>query len=169
MTNHTRRKFLKGLAYSSALSIGGLSGLAMAKPGKKTPQVRIDGSALPTCDIQLLPKQHFGTEVLTLSNHTNTDVTLDKITPINLEHVNNYLTIKVNKFGKHAGQTTVTLSPGERLELVVAAISSDIQGNTPDNYSLPIPNVLAGQLKVSSGHDDFNGIIPVTVFDSKAA
>lgn len=169
MTNQTRRKFLTGLAYSSVLSIGGLSSLAMAMPGKKAMQARVEGSALPTCDIHLLPQQHFGTEILILTNHTDTDVTLDKITPINLENVNSYLTVKVNKFGKHAGQTTVTLAPGEHLELVVAAISSDNQSNAEYNSSLPIPNVLAGQLNVSSDHDDFNGIIPVTVFDSKAA
>lgn len=170
MTNQIRRKFLKGLAYSSVLSIGGLSSLAMAKPAhQKSMQASIGGSALPTCDIHLLPQQHIGTEILTLSNHTGIDITLNKITPVNLEHVNNFLAVKVNKLGKHAGQPTVTLAPGERLQFVVAAISSDNQGNTNYNSSLPIPNVLAGQLKVSSDHDAFNGIIPVTVFDSKVA
>ncbi len=166
MPNTTRRTFLKGLACGSALSIGGLSSVAMAKSSKQTIST---GSALPTCDIHLLPKQHIGTEILTLFNHTKTNVTLGTITPVGLEHVNSYLAVKVNKLGKHAGQNTVTLVPGERLQFVVAAISSDKYGNTSFNSSLPIPNVLAGQLRVSSNHKDFSGIIPVTVFDLQAA
>ena len=166
MSNTTRRTFLKGLACSSALSIGGLSSMAMAK---STKPILASGSALPTCDIRLLPQQHIGTETLTLFNHTQTNIKLGTITPVGLEHVNNYLAVKVNKLGKHAGQNAVTLAPGEQLQFVVAAISSDNNGNTSSNSSLPIPNVLAGQLKVSSDHRDFSGIIPVTVFDSQAA
>lgn len=169
MSNTKRRTFLKGLACASALSVGGLSSIAMAKTSKSIKTMNVSGSALPTCDIQLLPKQHIGTEILTLFNHTQTNVTLGTITPVGLEHVSSYLAVKVNKLGKHADSNTVTLAPGEQLQFAVAAISSDKYGSTSSNSALPIPNVLAGQLKVSSDHQDFNGIIPVTVFDLQTA
>ena len=164
MSNTTRRTFLKGLACGSALSVGGLSSIAIAK----STSIHVTGSALPTCDIHLLPNQHIGTDIVSISNHTDTAVTLNSFAPDNLDGVNQYLAVKVNKLGKHAGQNTVTLAPGESLELVVAAISSDNQGNNNAKSSLAIPNVLAGQLKVSSSHHAFSGIIPVTVFDSQA-
>lgn len=166
MSNTTRRTFLKGLAYSSALSLGGLSSLAMAKSSAQTSSA---GVALPSCDIHLLPTQHIGTEKLSIFNHTDKNVTIENITRHNLDDVNKFLAIKVNKLGKHSGQNSVTLAPGETMEFVVAAISSDNYGNTTHNSSLSIPNVLAGQLKVNSDHLDFSGIIPVTVFDSQAA
>ena len=166
MSNTTRRTFLKGLAYSSALSLGGLSSLAIAKSSAKTSSA---GAALPSCDIHLLPTQHIGTEILSLFNHTDKNVTIENITRHNLDDVNKFLAIKVNKLGKHAEQNSVTLAPGETMEFVVAAISSDNYGNTTHSSTLSIPNVLAGQLKVNSDHLDFSGIIPVTVFDSQVA
>jgi len=167
MSNTTRRTFLKGLACSSALSIGGLSSVAMA--AKSSTKASTTGAALPSCDIHLLPTQHIGTEKLSLFNHTDKPVTIENITHHNLDNVNKFLAIKVNKLGKHADQSSVTLAPGESMEFVVAAISSDNYGNTAQNSSLSIPNVLAGQLKVSSNHLDFSGVIPVTVFDSQPA
>jgi len=165
MSNTTRRTFLKGLAYGSALSLGGLSSLAIAKSNSQHSSA---GAGLPSCDIHLLPTQHIGTEILSLFNHTDKNVTIESITRHNLDD-NKYLAIKVDKLGNHSGQNTVTLTPGETMEFVVAAISSDNYGNTSSDGSVPIPNVLAGQLKVNSDHLDFSGIIPVTVFDSQAA
>ena len=78
-----------------------------------------------------------------------------------LEHLSKYLAVKINKLVKHAGQ--VTLTPGEQLSFVVAALSSDDSGNT-NNKNLFIPNMLARHLTVSSNHHEFNGIISLTVF-----
>lgn len=168
MSNQTRRTFLKSIAYGSALSMGGLSSLAMANANKLTVETIAKGSALPTCDIQLLPKQHIGSEILSLINHTDTHVSVGRIMPVGLKNTNKYLSIKVDKLGKHAHLGTVTLAPKEELRFVVSAISSDKQGNTTHNSSVAIPNVLAGKLKVNSDHYAFNGIIPVTVFDAQA-
>ena len=165
MSNTTRRTFLKGLACGSALSIGGLSSIAMA--AKSSNKASTMGAALPSCDIHLLPTQNIGSEKLSLFNHTDKNVTIENITRHNLDGVNKFLAIKVNKLGKHSGQNSVTLSPGETMEFLVAAISSDNYGNNSTNSSVSIPNVLAGQLLVNSNHQEFNGIIPVTVFDSQ--
>lgn len=163
MSNTTRRTFLKGLAYGSALSVGGVSTLAMAKSNTQT-----SGGALPTCDIHLLPTQQTGAETLSLFNHTDADVVIDGIDRVNLDE-NKFLAIKVNKLGEQSGHNSATLAPGETMEFVVAATSSDYQKYSAENGSSAIPNVLAGQLKVSSNHQAFDGMIPVTVFDSKAA
>ena len=164
MSNTTRRTFLKGLAYTSALSLGGISSIAMAKSSASSAT-----TALPTCDIHLLPTQHVGSETLSLFNHTDTSVTIDGIDKVNLDNENKFLVVKVNKLDKQTGQDSVTLAPGETMEIKVSAISSDYQEYSAANASLELPNVLAGQLKVSSDHQAFNGVIPVTIFDSKAA
>ena len=167
MFKQSRRTFIKGVAYSSALAAGGLSSLALANDvlaTKDTTTAQL-GSALPTCDISIKPNQSIGTEIISLSNYTNKTVKLNSISSAHLQHVNEFLAIKINKIGKHAGQATVTLAPGEQLSFVVAAVSSDDSGNA-NNKNLFIPNVLLGKLEVSSDHPDFNGVIPVTVFET---
>ena len=164
MFNQSRRTFIKGVAYSSALTVGGLSSVAMATEVLTTKKT-INGSALPTCDISIAPHQTVGTEIVTLTNHTNTNVKFDNISGAGLEKLNKYLAVKVNYIGKHADQTKVTLAPGEQLSFVVAAISCDDCGNA-NNKNLYIPNMLAGQLTLKSDHPDFNGIIPLTVFET---
>lgn len=168
MSNTTRRTFLKGLAYTSALSLGGISSFAMAKSNA----LSSDSSknvALPTCDIHLLPTQNTASETLSLFNHTDANVTIDGIDKVNLDDENKFLVVKVNRLDKQSGQDSVTLAPGETMEFLVSATSSDYQEYSALNASLELPNVLAGQLKVNSDHQAFNGIIPVTVFDSKVA
>lgn len=164
MINQSRRTFIKGAAYSSALTIGGLSSVAIAADALTT-KAPVGGAALPTCDISIAPHQTVGTEIVTLTNHTKSKVKFTSISAVGLEHVNKHLTVKVNKLGKHANTGVVILAPGEQLSFVVAAISCDECGNA-NNKNLFIPNVLAGQLSVSSDHPDFNGIIPLTVFET---
>ena len=164
MFNQSRRTFIKSVAYSSALTVGSLSSVAMATKALVTKKT-INGTALPTCDISIAPNQTLGTEIITLTNHTNTNVKFDSISGAGLEHVNKYLAVKVNNIGQHADQSTVTLAPGEQLSFVVAAISCDNCGKA-NNKNLFIPNMLAGKLTVRSDHPDFNGIIPLTVFET---
>lgn len=162
MFNQSRRTLLKGMAYGSALSVGGLSSVAYALSSKKAAFANINtpGCALPTCDISIMQRQTFGKEIVTLVNHTNDVVTLDSITPVGLEHVNGSLMVKINKVADGA----LSIKPGERLSFEVEAISANLF-----NEVVPVPNVLAGHLKISSDHAAFNGIIPVIVFDSQAA
>ena len=163
MLNQSRRTFIKGFAYSSALAAVGASSLAMATNASVSKATH-SGSALPTCDISIAPHQTVGTEIVTLTNHTSVNVKFNSISGLGLEHVNKDLAVKVNKIGKHVGQAQVTLEPGEQLSFVVAAFSCDDYGNT-NNRNLFIPNMLAGQLTVESDHPDFNGVIPLTVFE----
>lgn len=167
MINESRRTFIKGVAYSSALTVGGLSSVAMATDAlstKKSVTASV-GSALPTCDISIASTQNIGTEIVTITNTTNTKVRVDSISSMSLQHVNKNLAIKVNNIGVHAELSVVTLAPGEQLSFVVAALSTDDAGNA-NNKNLFIPNVLLGKLNVESDHPDFNGIIPVTVFET---
>lgn len=167
MINQSRRTFIKGVAYSSALTVGGLSSVAMATDVLVTKEsvAASSGTALPTCDISIPANQCMGTEILTLTNTTSGHVKIKSISSMGLQHINRHLAVKVNKLGKHAGKGQVTLAPGEQLSFVVAALSSDDAGNA-NNKNLFIPNVLLGKLNIESDHSDFNGIIPVTVFET---
>ena len=162
--NQSRRTFIKSAAYSLALTAGGLHSVTSAAD-KLIKNKVLAGSALPTCDISLKPNQMIGTEKLSLTNHTNRDVRFDSISGIGLEDVNKYLTVKVNKLGKHEYQGAVVLAPGEQLSFVVSALSCDNYGNANSN-NIFIPKVLAGKLRVESDHPDFNGFIPLTVFET---
>ena len=167
MINESRRTFIKGVAYSSALTVGGLSSVAMATDALSTKAAVVPtmGSALPTCDISIPSTQTIGTEIVSITNTTSTNVKFNSISSMGLQHVNKHLAVKVDMIGAHTGQGQVTLAPGEQLSFVVAALSSDDAGNA-NNKNLFIPNVLLGKLEVRSDHPDYNGIIPVTVFET---
>ncbi|MEE9309594.1 MAG: hypothetical protein V3U64_01095 [Cocleimonas sp.] len=156
--NQSRRKLIKTLGYGMALTAGGASAMAMAS-GQKLDD-GLQASALPTCDISICQQQTNGKEIVSLMNLSDKPVTLDAITPVGLEHVNGSLVVKLNNVSDGA----MTIAPGERFSFEVEAIS-EVQ-NTNE---LQIPNVLAGHLKISSEHPAFNGIVPVTVFDSQVA
>jgi len=152
MINQSRRKLIKTLGYGLTLTAGGASTLAFANSITST------SSALPTCDISICQQQTNGKEIVSLMNLTNKAVTLDAITPVGLEHINGSLVVKLNNVSDGA----ITIAAGERFTFEVEAISTTQKYN-----ELQIPNVLAGHLKISSDHPAFNGIVPVTVFDSQ--
>jgi len=154
MINQSRRKLIKTLGYGLMLTTGGVSTLALASD--KT----LQAPTLPTCDISICQQQTNGKEIVSLMNLTDKPVTLDAITPVGLEHVNGSLVVKLNNIG----DGSIIVAPGERFTFEVEAISKVHKYN-----ELQIPNVLAGHLKISSDHPAFNGIVPVTVFDSQAA
>ena len=153
MINQSRRTLIKTLGYGLALTAGGASTLAMASV--KTSKA---SSALPSCDISICQQQTNGKEIVSLMNLTGKPVTLDAITPVGLEHVNGSLVVKLNNVSDGA----IKIEAGERFSFEVAAIGEDQRYN-----ELQIPNVLAGHLSIKSDHPAFNGIIPVTVFDSQ--
>ena len=158
MINQSRRTLLKGLGYGVATVTAGLgSSAAMATLSKPASKAESMASALPTCDITIYQQQTSGKEIVSLMNLSDKPVTLDKVTPVGLEHVNGSLVVKVNKVSDG-----VVIEAGERLSFEVEAISANLLED-----SAPIPNVLAGHLKLQSSHPSFNGIIPVTVFDSQ--
>jgi len=164
MINQSRRKLIKTLGYGMALTAGGVSSLAMAQGSVESGSVDTI-SALPTCDISICQQQTNGKEIVSLMNLTGKDVTLDAITPVGLEHVNGSLVIKLNNVsaGADVNKGAIVIKAGERFAFEVEAIGKKQKYN-----ELQIPNVLAGHLKISSDHAAFNGIIPVTIFDSQA-
>lgn len=165
MINQSRRKLIKTLGYGMALTAGGVSSLAMAQ-GTVVKDSANTLSALPTCDISIYQQQTNGKEIVSLMNLTGKDVTLNAITPVGLEHVNGSLVVKLNNIdaSEDVNNGAIVIKAGERFAFEVEAL-----GKTQKHNKLQIPNVLAGHLKISSDHAAFNGIIPVTVFDSQVA
>lgn len=146
MFNQSRRQFIKGAAYSSALAMSGLSSLALATDG--------------TVGIA----QVNDIEVLTLINQTASNVTFNGFSCAGSTDIYQYLS-KVNKFDKHSNQDDVNIAPGEQLSFVVPAISS-IESVKANNKNIFITDVLEGHLAIKSDHPKYNGIVPITVFET---
>jgi len=125
MINQSRRTLLKGAAYGSALSLGAMSGMAIA------------GSGAKTCDVHLLPTQNSVNQTLSLFNHTDESVTIVGIDQIKLDQ-KNYLAVKTEKAGKRLGQDSVTLGAGESGKFTVAANNGDYQGFELSKDMLPL-------------------------------
>ena len=103
LTNTSRRKFLKGAAYASALSVGGLSGLAAASSSVTKPQLATETTP----------------SAITLFNQSTKTVALDAQRPFHFEKVNGWLVVKVNKA---AGSTqTLNLEAGQQLTFAADA------------------------------------------------
>ena len=140
MTNTSRRKFLKGLGYGSALAMSGIGTQVLA-----TGSTTLDAdAALAGTEIHYLPTQENNLQSLSLFNHTDSEVVIEGIERVNLGANNQLLAVKVGKAG--ASSTSTTLAPGEFSELTVVAANSDYRG-------------------VAASHR----AIPITVFDSVAA
>ena len=158
----SRRKFIKTMGYGmTAVAAGSaVSSVAAAVvPTATASKTQAQGSALPSCDITIYQQQSVGRESVTLMNLTGETVTLDKINPVGLDHINGRLAVRVNS----VVNGEVKLQPGERLSFDIEATS----GGSVDER-LQIPNVLLGYVSIRSDHPAFNGVIPVTVFDSQS-
>ena len=160
MINQSRRTLLKGLGMGGVVASTGIAASTVMAFSKEIPTSTVIASALPSCDITIYQQQTVGKEIVSLMNLTDETITLDSITPVGLEHVNGSLVVKVNKVpdGK------ITIAAGERLSFEVEAVTAKLISEQN-----PIPNVLAGHLQINSEHPAFNGIIPVTVFDSQVS
>ncbi len=150
MFNQSRRTFIKGIAYSSALTVGGLSSVVIAADALAT--------KVPTV----------GAEVVTLVNHTASKVTFNSISGVGLSDINQFFAKKANKLGKHSGNNAVTIAPGEQKSFVVATLSSKVSGSAY-NKNLFITDVLKDHLDIKSDHSEFNRIVPITVFENLAS
>ncbi|MGB0848688.1 MAG: hypothetical protein ACPGSM_18290 [Thiolinea sp.] len=161
MISASRRKFIKIMGCGMATVAAGsaaTSAASMITPVTPSKAAGMQGSALPSCDITIYQQQCVGRESVTLMNLTGEPVTLDKINPVGLENINGRLAVKVN----NVTDGEVCLKPGERLSFDIEAVS---RGSVDER--LQIPNVIAGHVAISSSHPAFNGVIPVTVFDSQ--
>jgi len=91
----SRRNFLKGAAYTSALSVGGLSSIAYATSAPKKSSV-------------------------TLFNQSDKTVALDASQPVSLEKVNGWVVVKINKASEQSildlnTDEIITLTAGQQL------------------------------------------------------
>lgn len=157
--NKTRRTFLKSAAYASALSVGGLSSLAIAakKPIDletitKSPNLRNESG------ITVIQETQFDREKVTLINESGKLQMLDARQPISLHQVDGRLVVTVNQNDEDAMNGMVLMSPKERLSFDVKAVGIDL-GNTKGVPALT--NLAENQLRIKSDHSVFNRIIPV--------
>ncbi len=169
--NSTRRKLLQSAASGAALATTGWVSVALADEvasgaGQATT------TALPTCDLTIYQLQTSTSDKVTVMNQTELPVTIDAVYPVGLSHPSGSLAVKVK-----VPNGPVTLEPGARLSFDIEAhtnntrwgLNDEIGPNVVAGRAKAIPNVISGKIEVQSVHPDFNGIIPVTVFDAVPA
>lgn len=133
MFNKTRRALLKGLGYGSAITAAGASGAALAQSNASVSDID-----LTNLDVHLLPTQHTNTKTLNLYNHTDANITIDGIDHVTLDSDGGLLAIRVNKDGESSSQDSITLTPWESHEFVVANSGKDYRGIQPLSDALPV-------------------------------
>ena len=125
----SRRNFLKGAVYTSALSMGGLSGAALAS--------------------SVTPNQFIVTEstsaAVTLVNQSAKTVVLDIAQPVSLEKRNGWVVVKVNKA---SGSThPLNLEAGQKISF---AVDAELEPMLTGSNQKPVIN-----RTVFVGNDDF--------------
>jgi len=114
----TRRKFLKGAAYTSALSMGSLSSLASAKSAT--------ASATGSTSLKQRVNNGSGLLAINLSNQSDQTVALNARQPVSLEKVNGWVVVKINKASTpHSGEIMtgqhIHLTAGQQCSFAVDA------------------------------------------------
>lgn len=155
-TDQSRRHFLKGAAYVSALSVGGLSSVAFATKGSTA----IDKSAdsISNNGIKIIQETLFDRESVTLINESGKLQMLDVRQPISLQQKNGSLVVKVNQNDADAVNGMVLMSPNQRFTFDVKAIGIDL---SKANNLPALTNLAENQLRITSQHSVFNRIVAV--------
>ena len=155
----SRRHFLKGAAYSSLLTLGGLSNLAFATNGfaKKDTANCIKSAGLTSSGISVTQQNMLDRETVTLINQSNKLIMVDALKPINLEQVNSSLVVKVNQIESEAHNGMIAISPNERITFDIKTIAADFTNLD----KLTVTGFSANQLQITSEHSIFNRIVPV--------
>lgn len=154
----SRRNFLKGAAYTSVLSIGGVSSLAFAAKGKTAAATAADTANAINADISVMQQPMLHKETVSLFNNSDEPVMLDAMQPIKIDRVNGSLVVKPNVISDKAYSGMIMIHPRERL-------SFDIQttGGIFSSAEVQDARLLDGQLlHISSEHSAFNRLIPVS-------
>ncbi len=163
----SRRNFIKGAAAVSALSIGGLSGLAAAARSKPAfDPLSAVGSSMPgdrilgDSGIQIIQETLYDREKVTLINQSDKMQMLDARQPVSLYQTDGGLVVTVNQEDARAMNGMVVMSPGDQWTFDVKAIGIEVHNNT----KLPTLTGLAeNELRISSNHSVFNRVVPVQV------
>ena len=158
MSNQTftqsRRHFLKGATYTSALSLGGLSSLAFTASGTATIN---KSSELASSGISIMQQKIFDKETVTLINQSDNLIMVDALKPISLEEVNGSLLVKVNQIESEAFNGMIAISPSERISFDIKATGADLTNSD----TLSLTNPAGNHLQITSEHSIFNRIVPV--------
>ncbi|MEH6456427.1 MAG: twin-arginine translocation signal domain-containing protein [Cocleimonas sp.] len=160
--NQTRRHFLKGAAYVSALSVGGLSSVAFAIKGTATLDKSADSllgdRILGDSDIRIIQETLFDREKVTLINQSGKLQMLDACKPISLYQANGTLVVTVNQNDADAVNGMVLMSPNEQFTFDVKAIGIELS----EAIDMPtLTNLAENELQITSQHSVFNRIVPV--------
>ena len=144
MSNQTntlsRRNFLKGAAYTSALSLGGLSSVALAK-STSPKQYIMSGS---------------GASAVTLFNQSTKTVHLDATQPVSLEKVNGWVVVKINKASVQSSNG-MTLASGQSRSFAV------------DAELAPMLTETGGDIVITNEYSSLDNMVPITTYDTKVA
>lgn len=165
----TRRGFIKTVAYTSVLTLGGLHSLAFARKSSVTLESTLGLSnkngavnnpdTLSNSGIRIIQETKFDREAVTLINESGKLQQLDARQPISLHQIMGKLIVTVNQNDIEAMNGMVLMSPNERFTFDVKAIGLDVSNTKTD---LPmLTNLAENQLQISSHHSVFNRIVPV--------
>ena len=150
--NLSRRTFLKGAAYTSALSIGGISSLAFAT------------SAKPVTDTAQVDMTQIDTDnSVVLFNQSDKTVALDASKPVDLQMVNGWVVVKINKASEQnvlnlETNAIISLSPGQKQTFVVESELAPMLKETSGDYV-----VITNEFSV------LNNMVPISTYDTLVA
>jgi len=133
----TRRNFLKGAAYASALSVGGLSSVALAQSASPKEYI-VSGSSA---------------SAVTLFNQSAKTVALNASQPVSLEKVNGWVVVKINKASEQ-DSSEITLAPGQKLSF---AVNPELA---------PMLTETGGDIVITNEYSALDNMVPVATYDA---
>ena len=136
----TRRHFLKGAAYSSALSVGGLSSVALAQSASPKEYI-VSGS---------------NASAVTLFNQSAKTVALNAAQPVSLEKVNGWVVVKINKASVQ-DSIEITLAPGQKLSF---AVNPELA---------PMLTETGGDIVITNEYSELDNMVPLATYNSMVA
>ena len=151
MSNQTnklsRRNFLKGAAYTSALSVGAVSSVAYAACGHKNKVTASAGHSTPS---------------VTLFNQSDKTVALNASQPVRLDKVNGWVVVKINKASDESilqlkTDEIITLTAGQKVSFPV------------DAEMAPMLEESGDYIVITSEFDAFNNMVPISTYDTLLA
>jgi len=158
MSNQTsftqsRRNFLKGTAAISALSIGGLSSVALASTGTSAidPIAVAVSKIFSETGIKIIQETLLDREKVTLINQSGKLQMLDARQPISLYQTNDALVVTVNQDDAKAVNGMILMSPDQQWTFDVKAVGIEVS------------DVAANKLQISSAYSVFNRTVPVQI------
>lgn len=139
MQNKSRRTFIKGATYATALTITGVASLSCLATASES---------------HVNQNQTEATEIVTLINHTSAPVRIDNISEVAINELND--------------ENMATIAPGAESSFIVPALSVK-NGSANNKNLFITDVMAGGQLFIKSDHPEFNGIFPTSVFETQAA